>query len=86
VQRLFTLGSLPGTIRDQLGAPWDARSQARFDRAQRLVRRTFRATPRPLRVLGPRLNGVFLLWLATRHVRQFDEKRAATSAGKPAAA
>jgi hypothetical protein len=49
------------------------------------VRGVFRVTPRPLRVAGPRLNGVLLLWLAARHVRQFDEKRAAAAA-KPAAA
>jgi len=85
-QRMFTLGSLPASIREQLGAPWDARAQARFDRAQRVVRGVFRMTPRPLRVVGPRLNGVFLLWLAARHVRQFDERRAAGSATKPAAA
>jgi uncharacterized protein (DUF2236 family) len=74
-QRMFTLGSLPAPIRDQLGAKWDARSQARYDRAQRWVRRWFSLSPRGVRTAGPRLNGLFLLWLARRHVRQFDERQ-----------
>jgi uncharacterized protein (DUF2236 family) len=80
VQRMFTLGSLPASIRDQLGVTWDGGDQARYDRAQRRVRGLFRLTPAPLRTLGPRLNGVFLLWLAARHVRQFDAKQRARSA------
>ena len=85
VQRMFTLGSLPAPIREQLGVTWDARAQARYDRAHRGLRRLFRITPAPLRTAGPRLNGVYLLWLASRHVRQFDEKRAAAAATRAAA-
>ncbi|MDP1820523.1 MAG: oxygenase MpaB family protein [Acidimicrobiales bacterium] len=79
-QRMLTLGALPAPIRSQLGAAWDARAQRRYDRARRLVRTAFRVTPRALRVTGPRLQGVFLLWLAERHVRQFDERQAARAA------
>ena len=79
-QRLFTLGSLPAPIRSQLGVAWTPRSQDRYDRAQRAVRRVFKITPRPLRVAGPQLNGVFLLWLAGRHVRQFEERQKTISA------
>ena len=57
-QRLFTLGSLPAPIRAQLGVTWTARSQARYERAQRGVRRLFRVTPAPLRTAGPQLNGL----------------------------
>ena len=85
LQRLYTLGSLPTSIRDQLGAHWDAADQARYDRVQRRVRRLFALTPRPLRIAGPRLNGVLLLGLAKRHVRQFDQRRAAASTSKAAA-
>jgi uncharacterized protein (DUF2236 family) len=79
VQRLFTLGSLPAPIRDQLGATWGARQQARYDRGQRWVRWWFARTPRPVRTAGPRLNGRFLLWLARRHVRQFDQRQRAAA-------
>ncbi len=79
-QRLFTLGSLPAPIRAQLGVTWTARSQARYDRAQRAVRRVFKVTPAPLRTAGPQLNGVFLLWLAGRHVRQFELRQQAIKA------
>ena len=78
-QRMFTLGSLPAPIRDQLGVTWSARSQARYDRAQRTIRRVFRITPAPLRTAGPQLNGLFLLWLAGRHVRQFEARQQAAS-------
>jgi uncharacterized protein (DUF2236 family) len=86
IQRLFTLGSLPASIRDQLGVAWDARSQERYERAQRRVRGVFRAIPRPVRTLGPRVNGVLLLWLAQRHVDQFEAKQRERSLAKPTAA
>jgi uncharacterized protein (DUF2236 family) len=86
LQRLYTLGSLPASIRDQLGARWDDRDQARYDRVQRHARRLLSLTPRPLRIAGPRLNGVLLLGLAKRHVRQFDERRAAAGNPSPKAA
>ena len=85
LQRRYTLGSLPESIRGQLGVTWTSRDQARFDRMQRTLRRTFRVTPRPVRVAGTRLEGVFLTWLATRHVRQFDAQRAAAASAKAGA-
>ena len=89
MQRLFTLGSLPAVVRDQLDVTWGSADQARYDRAQRRVRSVFRALPTPIRTAGNRLGGPVLLWMAGRHVRQFDQQqreRAAGSAGKPAAA
>ena len=76
LQRLYTLGTLPASIREQLGAGWSDRDQARFDRVQRRVRRLFAITPRALRTGGVRLQGLGLLWLARRHVRQFDRRQA----------
>ena len=86
LQRFYTLGFLPPTIREQLGVAWGPEQQARYEQVQRVLRRTFSLTPRTLRTAGPRLNGVYLLWLARRHVRQFDAKRRASAERKPAAA
>jgi uncharacterized protein (DUF2236 family) len=79
LQRRTTLGSLPPSIREQLGVPWTERDQARHDRFERQVRALFRATPRPLRTAGTRAQGVVFLALARRHVRQLRERQAATS-------
>lgn len=76
LQRLATLGSLPDRVREQLGRPWTRRDQARYDRLQRTARRAFAVTPRPLRTAAPRLQGLGYLWLARRHVRQFEAKQA----------
>ncbi len=86
VQRTYTLGFLPPSIRAQLGVAWGPEHQARYERLQRVLRRTFSLTPRVLRIAGPRLNGVHLLWLARRHVRQFDARRAGSGESEPAAA
>ena len=75
LQRLFTLGSLPPSVRDQLGVTWGAREQARYDRAQRAVRRVFHVVPRPVRTAGNRVSGPVLLWMAARHVRQFEDRQ-----------
>jgi uncharacterized protein (DUF2236 family) len=75
LQRLFTLGSLPPEVRDQLDVTWSSRDQARYDRARRRVRRVFRATPPALRTAGNRAGGPLLLWQARRHVRQFEAKQ-----------
>ena len=74
LQRLYTLGSLPPRLRAELGFAWSPSDQARYDRARARVRRVMRATPRAVRTAGTRVNNVYLLWLADRHVRQFDEK------------
>ncbi len=86
LQRSYTLGFLPASIRDQLGVPWDAAQQARYERLQRRLRRVLSSVPRPLRTAGPRLNGVHLLWLARRHVRRFEAERASSARSSPAAA
>jgi len=75
-QRFYTLGSLPPSIREQLGQGWSGKQQARYERVQRFVRWWFRQFPRPVRTVGTRLNGRYLLWLAARHVRQFDARQA----------
>ena len=74
LQRLYTLGSLPPRLRSELGFGWSEIDQVRFDRARAQVRRIMRATPRSVRTAGTRANNVYLLWLAARHVRRFDEK------------
>ena len=88
LQTLFTLGSLPAPIRDQLDVEWDDARQASYDAWRRRVRTAFRATPLPLRTLGTRIGGPGLLWLAKRHVRQWEDKMAARGGapGEPAAA
>jgi uncharacterized protein (DUF2236 family) len=77
LQRRTTLGSLPPSIREQLGATWTERDQARHERFERLVRAVFRATPRPVRTAPARVQGLAFLALARRHVRQFRERQAA---------
>jgi uncharacterized protein (DUF2236 family) len=85
LQRLFTLGSLPGSVRAQLAVPWSGDDQARYERARRRVRTVFRALPRPVRTAGNRATGPLLLRLAARHVRQFDERARSTAHAGPAA-
>ncbi|GGT75460.1 oxygenase MpaB family protein [Actinomadura citrea] len=47
--RFLTLGFLPQPFRDELGFPWTARDQARFDRFVRVLAASNRALPRPAR-------------------------------------
>ncbi len=75
-QRMFTLGSLPPGLRDQLDAEWSERDQVRYEKARRRVRRVFSAVPRPVRTFGNVIGGPGLLWMAARHVRQFEAKQA----------
>ncbi len=86
VQRLFTLGSLPPVVRDQLGVPWSSVEQARYERARQRVRRAFSILPRPVRTAGNRISGPIMLRMAARHVRQFDTKQAQRSSPADAAA
>ena len=88
LQRFYTLGFLPPSIRDQLGRPWTERDARRYRRLQSVLRGWFYMVPRPLRTAGPRVNGQLLLWLARRHVRQFEKRMRATDANgsAPAAA
>jgi uncharacterized protein (DUF2236 family) len=86
LQRLFTLGSLPPEVRDQLAVTWSPRDAARYDRARRGVQRLFRATPPALRTAGNRAYGPLLLWQAGRHVRRFEAQPPARSDRSTAAA
>jgi uncharacterized protein (DUF2236 family) len=61
VGEVMTGGFLPPEVRDELGLPWDARRQRRFDRAIGAVAAVARHLPRPLRELP--LN---LYWRDTR--------------------
>jgi uncharacterized protein (DUF2236 family) len=83
LQRLFTLGTTPPRIRDQLGIDWDARAQRRFDRAERTIRTTFGLMPKKLRTAGSRISGEWLLWLAARHNRSRDNDTAPTWCADP---
>jgi uncharacterized protein (DUF2236 family) len=78
--RSYTLGSLPASIRGQLGVAWEPDDEGRYRRAQHVLRRLFSVTPRAVRTVAPRLNGLHLLWLARRHVRQFDARQSARGA------
>lgn len=75
VQRCLTLGWLPPRVRDQLGLAWSDGDRRRFDRLERRIRALFRVLPAGVRTAGPQVNGRYLLWLAERHVRRFDEHR-----------
>ncbi len=86
LQRFYTLGFLPPSIREQLGQSWSERDAKRYARLQWLIRGWFYMVPRPLRTAGPRVNGQYLLWLARRHVRQFDKRMKARGKGEVAAA
>jgi hypothetical protein len=77
-QARFTVGRTPDAIRQQLGVAWTEEDEAWLGRAERRIRSLMRATPAPVRTALPRLNGGYLLWLARRHVAQFDARRAST--------
>ncbi|HVF31819.1 MAG TPA: oxygenase MpaB family protein [Acidimicrobiales bacterium] len=74
LQGLLTAGMLPASLREQFGVSWTERDQARYDRVTRRARTAFRVAPRSLRTLSTRIQGVYLLGLARRHVRRFDAR------------
>lgn len=78
LQRRFTLGTIPAPIRDQLGVRWTPDDQARFERSERRARAVFRTTPRAVRTAGNKLSGRWLVWLAARRVRSWEDRVAAT--------
>jgi uncharacterized protein (DUF2236 family) len=61
VGELVTAGFLPPEFRDELGLPWDARRQRRFDRGTRAAVAVLTRLPRPVRAFP--LN---LYWRDTR--------------------
>lgn len=85
LQRRFTLGTIPATIREQLGVPWTSDDQARFERAERRVRALFRSTPRAVRTAPNRVTGPVLLWQAARHLRRWEERQRGPGSGRVAA-
>lgn len=85
LQRLFTLGTIPDSIREQLDVPWSATDQQRFERARHRVRSVFGATPRSLRTMPNRAANPMLLWQAERHVRQWRERSAGGGSAATAA-
>ena len=72
VHRLAAIGMTPPSLRDQLDLDWSPRQQRRLDRVLDGARAAFAFTPRSARTFPGWLNGRYLLWLARRHVRQFD--------------
>ena len=86
LQRRFTLGTLPSTVREQLGVTWTSADHQRFERAQERVRSVFARTPRPLRTAPNRLSGPLMLWQAQRHVDQWRAKLAAGGRAQQTAA
>ncbi len=80
LQRRFTLGMIPASIREQLGVVWSADDERRFDRAQHRARAVFRATPRALRAVPNNAHGLLLLRQAERHVRAWRERQSAIAA------
>lgn len=81
LERLLTVGSLPPSLRDQFGFAWTAGDQRRFDRTVRRLRQLFGLTPRQVRTLGTHAQGVYLLWLARRHVRAFEARHPRRTVG-----
>jgi uncharacterized protein (DUF2236 family) len=80
LQRLFTVGTLPTTVREQFGFGWDERAATRLDRAKRAVRRLSQASPAAVRTAGTRASLRLLLRQAARHVAEFDARQAAREA------
>lgn len=75
-QRLLTIGRMPPSLRDQFGFGWTARDEARLAKTEKRARWLMQHTPRAVRTAGPKANGVYLLWLARRHVKAFEEMHA----------
>lgn len=73
-QRVLSIGTLPARLREQYGFTWTERDQVRLERLQGRTRAAVRLTPRALRTAPTRLNNVQLLWMAQRHVREFEAK------------
>ncbi|MCD0451819.1 oxygenase MpaB family protein [Actinocorallia sp. API 0066] len=66
LSRFITTGFLPQEFRDEIGLPWDARSQRHFDRFVRLSASVNRRLPRPAREFPFNL----YLWDFRRRLRQ----------------
>lgn len=80
LQRLFSAGTLPPPVREQLGLRWDDHRAARLDRAQRALRRAFAMAPAVVRTAPVRASGRLLLRQAARHVAESRGGRAGRAA------
>ena len=74
LNRTMTVGMLPASLRRQFGIPWGDEDERRFRRTTARFRRVFASTPRSVRTAGTRAEGVYLLWIARRHVARFEER------------
>ena len=86
LQRLFTLGTLPSSIREQLDVPWTTADEERFERARHRVRSVFASMPRAVRTVPNRVSNPMLLWQAERHVRQWRERTSRSNSSSADAA
>lgn len=77
LQRLFTIATLPPSLREQLGLSFTPEDQRRHARWERRVRTMFRVTPFLLRTGPSRVGGRLLLGRAQRRVAEFDRTRPA---------
>lgn len=75
LQRRMTLGRLPASLREQFGFAWTSADQRAYRASERRTRRLYQAVPRPVRTSTTSLQGVYLLRLAERHVKEFEAKR-----------
>ncbi|SFS74599.1 oxygenase MpaB family protein [Saccharopolyspora flava] len=66
LNKFLTTGFLPQTFRDQMGLPWSARDQRRFDRLTRTIGAVALRLPIPLR----RFPFNYYLWDLRRRMRQ----------------
>jgi uncharacterized protein (DUF2236 family) len=73
IHRLLSIGRLPADLGQQFQFTWTARDEVRLERVVRMARATFRALPKGVRTAGTRVGGRYLLAVADRHVRQFEE-------------
>jgi uncharacterized protein (DUF2236 family) len=76
LQRRMTLGRLPASLREQFGFEWTSADQRAYRASERRTRRLYQAVPRSVRTSTTKLQGVYLLRLAERHVKEFEEKQA----------
>lgn len=68
VQRLFTVGTLPPSLREQYGLAWTDRDAARLGRVRWIARRSAAVLPKRVRTAPTRVHGALLLRRADRHV------------------
>jgi len=68
-ERRLSIGRLPASVREQFGFAWSAREGRALERSLGRARAVYRRVPRAVRTAPTQANGRYLLWLASRHVR-----------------